>query len=346
MDRKPTLANQFQVQTPGTVVIEYDGRTEKVTSDGEQELTNGLIKVVQGKQHKVYFVQGHGEKSHRGHRIAAATARSARRSTSDNFLTDKLVLAQQKDVPADASVLVVAGPKTDFFPAEIDMLKRYLAKGGKILFLLDPPDRADAPEVTNIAALLKDWGIEIGTNVVVDVSGMGQLLGTDVSVPVAAKYDPHPITERFNLLTAYPLARSVTADRGRYRRAHGAESRRHQREQLGGKQHQGIDHDRQGRARVGQGRQGGARVARRRGVGARRGRAAARGCNRSSQAGRCRPNLKRGSRCSATRTSSPTATSGFPGNRDLFLNTVNWLAQQENLISIRPREAGSSARDA
>ncbi|HMF61850.1 MAG TPA: hypothetical protein VK595_15830, partial [Vicinamibacterales bacterium] len=30
------------------------------------------------------------------------------------------------------------------------------------------------------------------------------------------------------------------------------------------------------------------------------------------------------------------------GNRDLFLNTINWLAQQENLISIRPREAGSS----
>ena len=94
------------------------------------------------------------------------------------------------------------------------MLKRYLAKGGKILFLLDPPDRADAPQVTNITALLKDWGIEVGTNVVVDVSGMGQLLGTDVSVPVAAKYDPHPITEHFNLLTAFPLARSVTAIAG------------------------------------------------------------------------------------------------------------------------------------
>ena len=61
---------------------------------------------------------------------------------------------------------------------------------------------------------MKDWGIDVGTNVVVDVSGMGQLLGTDVSVPVAAKYDPHPITERFNLLTAYPLARSVTAIAG------------------------------------------------------------------------------------------------------------------------------------
>ena len=50
--------------------------------------------------------------------------------------------------------------------------------------------------------------------IVVDVSGMGQLLGTDVSVPVAAKYDTHPITDRFNLLTAYPLVRSVTSVEG------------------------------------------------------------------------------------------------------------------------------------
>jgi len=63
LERRPALANQFKVQTEGTVVIEYAGRTEKVTSDGEQELTNGLIKAVQGKQHKLYFVQGHGEKS-------------------------------------------------------------------------------------------------------------------------------------------------------------------------------------------------------------------------------------------------------------------------------------------
>ena len=116
-------------------------------------------------------------------------------------------------------MLIVAGPKTDFFPGEIDMLKPYLAKGGKIMLLLDPPERADSPPLTNLIGLAKDWGIDVGTNIVVDVSGMGQLLGTDVSVPVAAKYDPHPITDRFNLLTAYPLARSVTSVAGRRRTA-------------------------------------------------------------------------------------------------------------------------------
>ena len=31
-------------------------------------------------------------------------------------------------------------------------------------------------------------------------------------------------------------------------------------------------------------------------------------------------------------------TLGVPGNRDLFMNTVGWLSQQDNLISIRPKE--------
>jgi ABC-type uncharacterized transport system involved in gliding motility auxiliary subunit len=29
---------------------------------------------------------------------------------------------------------------------------------------------------------------------------------------------------------------------------------------------------------------------------------------------------------------------GFNGNKDLFVNTVNWLSSDEDLISIRPKE--------
>ena len=127
MERKPTLAGEAKVTAPGTVVIDYEGRTERVTSDGEQELTNGLIKVVAGKTHKVYFVQGHGEHAaetndRTGYSTIAASLKN------DNFETDNIVLAQQKSVPDDASVLVVAGPKTDFFPAEVDMRIRLTSR--------------------------------------------------------------------------------------------------------------------------------------------------------------------------------------------------------------------------
>lgn len=338
MERKPTLAGEAKITSPGTVVMEYEGRTERVTSDGEQELTNGLIKVIQGKTLKVYFVQGHGE-----HTTAASDRTGYSTITSslknDNFETDSVVLAQQKSAPADASVLVVAGPKTDFFPGEIDMLKSYLAKGGKVFFLLDPPDRSDSPPLTNLIALIKDWGIDVGTNIVVDVSGMGQLLGTDVSVPVAAKYDTHPITDRFNLLTAYPLARSVSSVEGGVN-GHSAQNL------VSTSKNSWAEVDIKRMMTSGQ---------------------VERELDKGDKAGPV--SLAAAVSAAATDVPAPPPTPadssskpadapkpearvvvfgdsdfvtngylGIPGNRDLFLNSINWLAQQENLISIRPKD--------
>jgi ABC-type uncharacterized transport system involved in gliding motility auxiliary subunit len=330
----PSRAQQYKVEQHGTVVFEYDGRTERVTSDGEQELTNGLIKVVQGKQLKLYFVQGHGEKSTDG---ATQDSYSVVSSSlgSENYAVDKLVLAQQKDVPDDASVLIIAGPKTDLFAPEIDMLKRYLGKGGKILFMIDPPDKPENAAMPNLMALLKDWGIEVGNNVVVDVSGMGRLLGTGPEVPVSANYQQHAITDGFKLLTAYRLARSVSPVTG----------------DTSGKFPQTI-------VETGPNSWGETDI------------------KMLSTSGEVKREEDKGDKPGpvslAAAVSSPAtdvppppadakpdetnkpetrvvvfgdsdfATNGwlgFQGNRDLFLNTVNWLSKQENLIAIRPREA-------
>ena len=58
-DKKPTVARQNQIQQYGTIVFDYKGRTERVTTDSEQDLTNAIIKVVSGQQKKIYFTQGH-----------------------------------------------------------------------------------------------------------------------------------------------------------------------------------------------------------------------------------------------------------------------------------------------
>ena len=338
MERKPTLAGEAKITAPGTILIDYEGRTERVTSDGEQELTNGLIKVIQGKTHKVYFVQGHGEHSPEGSDRAGYSTIAASLK-NDNFETESIVLAQQKSVPADASVLIAAGPKTDFFPAEVEMLKPYLAKGGKLMLLLDPPDRSDSAPLANLITLAKDWGIDVGTNIVVDVSGMGQLLGTDVSVPVAAKYDTHPITDRFTLLTAYPLARSVTSIEGGVG-GHSAQNLVDtsknswaesdiKRLMTSGQVERELDKgDKAGPVSLA------AAVS-----------AAASDAPAPAATSGDSPNKPADAPKPETRVvvfgDSDFVTNGYlgiPGNRDLFLNSVNWLAQQENLISIRPKD--------
>ena len=333
-DQKPALANQYQVQSYGTVVFEYKGRTERAMGDGEQELTNALIKVVQGTQRKVYFVQGHGEKDPASASDRAAYSEIKKSLESENFVVETLPLAQQKEVPADATVVVIAGPRTDYLDFEIEMLKAYLTRGGKVLFLLDPPDKTDAPPLTKLIALLHEWAIDAGSDVVVDASGMGRLLGTDASVPVAMTYPSHPITENFRVLTAYPLARSMAPVAG------GVESRFAQTivetgprswsetdikalTTTGQVELQADKGDKAGPISIG--------VAVSAPVGA-----APSGDDQPKDENARKPET----RVVAIGDSdfASNVALAIQGNRDLFLNTVNWLAQQENLIAIRARE--------
>ena len=211
-EKNPLRAKAAEIQSLGTIVIEHKDRTERVTSSDEQAIANALIKAVTGATKKVYFTQGHGEKD------TASSDRSGYSAItsalgSDNYGVEKIVLAQAREIPADATVLVIAGPQTDFLQPEIDAITTYVAKGGKVLAMLDPPEDP-AKGLPALDAFLRSWGFNIGTDIVVDASGIGQLLGTDASVPVAATYPSHPITTNFQLMTAYPLARSVGAVEG------------------------------------------------------------------------------------------------------------------------------------
>jgi ABC-type uncharacterized transport system involved in gliding motility auxiliary subunit len=337
MDRQPARAKTAQVQNYGTVVLEYKDRTERITATAEQDITNALIKAVTGETRKVYFTQGHGEKDTAGSdRVGYATVAQA--LTRDNYGVEKLVLVQQREVPADATMVIVAGPRTDFLQPEIDALTRYVAKGGKVLFLLDPEAGDETAPLPNVSAFLNGWGITMGNDIVVDASGIGRMLGTDASVPVAASYPPHAITEGFNLMTAFPLARSITAVQG------GANGRTAQPlvetgpqswaetslSGLGsGGQVEMDDKDRPGP------------IALAAAVSAPATDAPAKPEAEKASNPPTEPEKKPESRIIVVGDSDFAANYGLgiQGNRDFFMNAVNWLAQSENLIAIRPREA-------
>jgi ABC-type uncharacterized transport system involved in gliding motility auxiliary subunit len=332
-EKKPGLAQTYGVTALNTIVMDYKGRNEKVTSDGEQEVTNALIKVIQGRTPKVYFTQGHGEKDTASAERTGYNAIAAG-LTSGNFLVENVVVAQQGKVPDDADVLIVAGPKTDFLAPEIDAVKTYLGKGGKVMVLLDPVLKADQAQPAGLQALLKDWGIEADNDIVLDVSGTGRLaLGTDESVPVAASYPPHPITENFKLLTAYPLARSMSPVEGGVN-GHTAQKivetsknswgETNLKSLTGGQPAKLDEGDKRGPLALA---------------------SAVSAPVAATSPAQTPAAEKDGAKTAETRVVAfgdsdfaSNAALGVSGNRDLFLNAVNWLAQQENLIAIRPRD--------
>ena len=329
-EKRPSMADKLKENAMGTIVLEYEGRVQRVTSDAEQDVTNGLIKVVQGKQPKVYFVTGHGERDITGS-DGAGYGGIAEELKADNFVTEPLVLLQQ-EIPADAAVVVVAGPKSDLLPPEIAKLQALLAKGGKLLVLIDPPQKPDAPPLTNLIALLKDWSVEVGTNAVLDP--MSQLRGTQADVPVAAQYPFHAITGTFKLLTAYPYSRSVKPIEGAQGGRTATSFVMSGRNSWAETDLATLTTKGEGKPGAGQGRHSWADFAGRRGQRA--------GCRRQppppAEGQEPDPN-KPETRLVVVGDSDFAANSvaGMGGNRDMFLNIVNWLAQQDNLISVRPR---------
>ena len=332
VDRNPIRARQYEIQSYGTIVFDYEGRVERVVSNSEQELTNALIKAVEGAERTVYFTQGHGERDPNNEdRNGYSAVREALRL--DNFGIETVVIAQTGDIPEDASAVIVSGPSTDFLAAEADVLRSYLEEGGKVLLMLDPSEVEDAIPQPNLVGLVTEWGAEVGNDVVVDASGMGQLLGTDASVPVAASYPPHAITENFNVLTAFPLARSIRPVAG------GTDGRIP--EIL-------IETGPRSWAEVNLAELATGEVQLNEDAGDISGPVPiAVTVSQPIADNEVPPNDD--SDGDATPTESrfvvfgdsdfaSNGVIGIQGNRDLVLNAINWLAQQENLIAIRPRE--------
>jgi ABC-type uncharacterized transport system involved in gliding motility auxiliary subunit len=328
-EKQPAAARADQVQQFGTIVLKYQGRTERVTSNNEQDITNGIIKVTTGEAKKIYFTKGHGEKD-----TTSNYSTLASQLTSENYAVEPLVLAQVGSVPDDATAVVIAGPQTDFLAPEVDALKTYLNKQGKLLLMIDPPTSANAPPLDNLLGLAHDWGFNVGRDFVVDASGMGRLFGADASVPVSMNYPSHPITEGFNFMTAFPLARSVEPVEGG----------------VNGHTPQPVveTSDRSWAEMNIAGLMSGQQVSFDEAQGDRRGPIAIAAAVSAKAPEEKKDSAEAPSPDDATKPETrmivvgdsdfvTNDTLGMQGNKDLFMNMMGWLSQQENLISIRPK---------
>ena len=339
-DKTPVKAREYKIEAYGTMVVEYMGRTERVTNNAEQDLTNALIKVMNPQAKKVYFLSGHGEKDPaKSDRDGYSTiADSLKR---DNYQFDKLVLAQTNEIPKDATVLIVAGPRTDLLEQEVPLINEYLtSRTGKLLVLMDPPDDFKQPQqMPRLAGLLKEWGINATQSVVVDVSGRTSV----ATVPVAAPpYPTHAITNDFGLVTMFPMVRAMLPETAPQKRSGQSFLQTAARswaetdfKELATGEGTAIKAetdkgDIAGPVSIGVATEVASSAEPPKPLG---------DVGKTDKPDENAP--KPETRVAAIGDSDFAANNylGIEGNRDLFMNTVNWLAQQESLISIRPREA-------
>jgi ABC-type uncharacterized transport system involved in gliding motility auxiliary subunit len=201
--KEPGRVEQYNIQRNGQIVIVSGPRTEMVDEATEEKITNAIIKVTREGEKTLYFLTGHGEKDINA---TGPEGFSAAREAivRQNYQVKELNLAQENKIPEDASVIISAGPTVDFFPNEVELLKQYLAEGGKLLLLADPQTQFKMTD------FLAGYGISLSGKTVLDVSGVGRFMGLGPVVPLVADYADHSITKDLNrVMSFFPRAQNV-----------------------------------------------------------------------------------------------------------------------------------------
>jgi ABC-type uncharacterized transport system involved in gliding motility auxiliary subunit len=335
-DKKPQLAKAAGVKTYGTIFVEAAGRKEEAKSLSEEEVTGALVRALKGGKRMVCFLAGDGERSleetgpggYSGlkttiekNNYETKTIRPGER-TEEAAEKKKVEIGKTEaapagkvEIPSDCTVTVVAGPKNDLGQPVIDALKASVEAGGRLLFLLDPPLRLGRDETAENAALVKvleEWGVTVNKDLVVDASGIGQVFGLSEVVPIVSNYETHPIgRELKGTATALPLARTLEVKSGgkaTVEKLFSTSKNSFASTNLSSPELE-IDPAKAKRGPLVLGAAGTVK-------GAKEGRFVVIGSS-----GFAANNLL-----------------GFNANRDLMLNTLNWLSSDEDLISIRPKE--------
>ena len=307
--QKPEVAQQYGATRMGDVILASGLRKERLETGAasEEDITSAIIKVTQDKLKTVCFVTGHGEKSltddgEDGYSHLDAGLKK------ENYVTKTINLVSEKGIASDCSVVVVAGPTQQFFPQEAEMLNQYLAGSGKGLILVDPQTDPKLGEI------FQAWNTNVGDNVVIDSSGVGSLLGAGPAIPLVTTFGESPITKNFaRSMTFFPLARTVSiADKSKTDpqivellktspQSFTVPNLKQGQNKLT------FNPDTAGPLSLG--------VA----------------ASRKAEGGEARVVVIGNSTFAA----NPYV--GLQKNGDLFYNTIDWLAQDENLISIRPK---------
>ncbi len=120
-DRAVALANK--IESYPTLVIKVGQKDERISTADEESLTNAISRLLRTEVKKVYFLKGHGELSpasteSQGFSIAKENIEK------QNYKTDEVVLMQTPEVPQDATILIIAGPKTDLMDSELEQIRK------------------------------------------------------------------------------------------------------------------------------------------------------------------------------------------------------------------------------
>jgi ABC-type uncharacterized transport system involved in gliding motility auxiliary subunit len=191
----------------GTIVFSMDGRKEQVTYADETEFSTAIIKLANPGNRVVYFLTGDGEYDPEG------TEDQTSYSTVKNLLGNKsysvktLNLIATPSIPEDALTIIIVAPKNALTDQEVSLLKAYVDKGHSLVVFQEPSIlNKDGGAAGPLEKYLTDeWGITLDNDLIIDRTM------NPVVIAATNQYGNHSITQKLQgMATVFPEARSLT----------------------------------------------------------------------------------------------------------------------------------------
>jgi ABC-type uncharacterized transport system involved in gliding motility auxiliary subunit len=315
-EKEPMVAREDGVKNFGTAVVQVGDKKEIAASMDETGITGALIRDIKTSTRTVCFASGSGE-----HQIDDSgrdgLSKWKDELTQDTYETQTVDLISKAEVPSNCTALVVAGPTHNYDQPEVAAIKKYVENGGRAMFLLDPPLQLGNDNIASndaLTAMLAGWGVTLDKDLILDLNPIGQLMGTGAQVALVNSYQTQPIVASMKgSVTGFPLSRSLQihdASNTNVQTLFSSSGTSMATSNLSSPQIQVSDPNNKKGPLV----------------------LAAAGTYQTGKSGSQGRFVVVGS--------SAWAANGFinfNGNSDLALNAINWLASDEDLISIRPK---------
>jgi hypothetical protein len=207
LNEHPDLAEKYNIhQGTQVVVLDYQGRQSRIEKIEEQELTSGIVKVTRKTDKRVYILTGHQELDTQAQKDGSSLVLLKELLTGNRYSVLETSFNKVTQVPDDADVLLIAGPRQGFLDVEVKAIEDYLKKGGSVVLALASGFK------TGLEPLLQKVGIQPKNNYVT----------TLLSTPFGTAVDPrftrgsvfsttHQITKPFgnNQYTVFRLPQGL-----------------------------------------------------------------------------------------------------------------------------------------
>lgn len=203
-DLEPERAQQDGIAYSGQLLLKYGDRKEAINSVDEQNVLNVLQRLSREKERLVIVLEGHNEASPLEDK-PNGLSKLAQVLSKKGFNLQPHNMLKTQSIPDNASFVVVAAPRKEYLAAEVDLLTRYIEKGGNLLWLHEPGELYGLDDLEQQLGLVLHEGTLLDAN-----QDLQRMLGIQHPAAIAIiDYGDSGLTTQLEEHTLFPFATAI-----------------------------------------------------------------------------------------------------------------------------------------